>query len=155
MKGKIVMSIFALPFFGTGVWMLWSVSNVFVEAFQTEGWVQVEARLLSGGYTSHRGDDTYTYEAYARYTYDIQGQTFVADRVGLSSGSDNIGRYQQEMGNNLSRAHTGGESILVYVDPNDPSQAIIDRGVRWGMVGFKSIFLFVFGGVGLGLLIFT
>jgi len=149
------MSIFALPFFGTGVWMLWSVSNVFVDAFQMQDWVQVEARLLSGGYTSHRGDDNYTYEAYARYTYDVQGQTFVADRVGLSSGSDNIGRYQQEMGNNLSRAHTGGESILVYVDPNDPSQAIIDRGVRWGMVGFKSIFLFVFGGVGLGLLIFT
>ena len=148
------MSIFALPFFGTGVWMLWSVSNVFLDAFQMQDWVQVEARLLSGGYTSHRGDDAYTYEAYARYTYDVQGQTFVADRVGLSSGSDNIGSYQQEIGNNLSRAHAGGESILVYVDPNDPSQAIIDRGVRWGMVGFKSIFLFVFGGVGLGLLIF-
>ena len=154
MKGKIVMSIFALPFLGTGVWMLWSVSNVFLDAFQMQDWVQVEARLLSGGYTSHRGDDAYTYEAYARYTYDIQGQTFVADRVGLSSGADNIGSYQQEIGNNLSRAHAGGESILVYVDPNDPSQAIVDRGVRWGMVGFKSIFLFVFGGVGLGLLIF-
>ncbi len=149
------MSIFALPFFGTGVWMLWSVSNVFIDAFEMQDWVQVEARLLSGGYTSHRGDDSYTYEAYARYTYDVQGQTFVADRVGLSSGSDNIGSYQQQIGNNLGGAHSRGESILVYVNPNDPSQAIIDRGVRWGMVGFKSIFLFVFGGVGLGLLIFT
>jgi hypothetical protein len=155
MKGKIFMSIFALPFFGTGVWMLWSVSSVFIDAFQMQDWVQVDAQLLSGGYTSHRGDDSYTYEAYARYTYDIQGQTFVADRVGLSGGSDNIGDYQQEIGSNLSRAHAGGESIIVYVDPNDPSQAIIDRGIRWGMVGFKSIFLFVFGGVGLGLLIFT
>jgi hypothetical protein len=155
MRGKIFMSIFALPFFGVGVWMLWSVGNVFVDAFQMQDWVQVEARLLSGGYTSHRGDDSYTYEAYARYTYDVQGQTFVADRVGLSGGADNIGNYQQEIGNNLSRAHASGESILVYVDPNDPSQAIIDRGIRWGMVGFKSIFLFVFGGVGLGLLVFT
>jgi len=155
MKGKIFMSIFALPFFGTGVWMLWSVSSTFVDALQMQDWVQVEARLLSGGYTSHRGDDSYSYEAYARYTYTIQGQTFTADRVGISGGSDNIGSYQQEIGSNLSRAHASGESILVYVDPNDPSQAIIDRGVRWGMVGFKSIFLFVFGGVGLGLLIFT
>jgi len=155
MKGKIFMSIFALPFFGTGVWMLWAVSNVFVDAFQTQDWVPVEARLLSGGYTSHRGDDSYTYEAYARYTYNVQGQTFVADRVGLSSGSDNIGSYQQQIGNKLSGAHSRGESILVYVDPNDPSQAIIDRSIRWGMVGFKSIFLFVFGGVGLGLLIFV
>ena len=75
MKGKIFMSLFALPFFGVGVWMLWSVSNVFVDAFQTQDWVPVEAQLLSGGYTSHSGDDTYTYEAYAQYTYDIQGRT--------------------------------------------------------------------------------
>jgi hypothetical protein len=155
MKGKIFMSIFALPFFGVGVWMLWSVSSVFVDAFQTQNWVTVEAQLLSGGYTSHSGDDTYTYEAYAQYTYDVQGRTFVADRVGLSSGSDNIGSYQQQMGSNLSQAHARGESILVYVDPHDPSQAIIDRSIRWGMIGFKSIFLFTFGGVGLGLLIFT
>ena len=149
------MSIFALPFFGVGVWMLWSVSNVFVDAFQMQDWVQVEARLLSGGYTSSRGGDSDTYEAYARYTYDVRGQTFVADRVGLSSGADNIGDYQQEIGNNLRRAHASGESILVYVDPNDPSQAIIDRGIRWRMIGFQSIFLFVFGGFGLGLLVFT
>ena len=155
MKGKIFMSLFALPFFGVGVWMLWSVSNVFVDAFQTQDWVPVEAQLLSGGYTSHSGDDTYTYEAYAQYTYDVQGRTFVADRVGLSSGADNIGSYQQHMGSNLSQAHARGESVLVYVDPNDPSQAIIDRGIRWGMIGFKSIFLFAFGGVGLGLLIFA
>ncbi len=45
MKGKIFMSIFALPFFGTGVWMLWSVSNVFLDAFQMQDWVQVEAAM--------------------------------------------------------------------------------------------------------------
>ena len=153
MKGKIFMAVFALPFFATGVWMLWSVSSTFYDAFRMNNWVQVEAQLLDGGYSSHRGDDSYTYEAYARYRYTVQGQTFVAERVGISGGSDNIGSYQQQIGSNLSRAHASGESILVYVNPDDPSQAIIDRGIRWGMVGFKSIFLFVFGGVGLGLLI--
>ena len=153
MKGKIVMSIFALPFFGTGVWMLWSVSNVFVDAFQMQDWVQVEAKLASGGYNAHRGDDSYTYEAYAVYSYIIDGQTFIARRVGIESGPDNIGSYQEQMGSNLSQAHARGGSITVYVNPDDPSDAIIDRGIRWGLVGFKSIFLFVFGGVGLGLLI--
>ena len=52
MKGKIFMTLFALPFFGTGVWMLWSVSNAFVESYQMQSWIQVEARLLSGGYNT-------------------------------------------------------------------------------------------------------
>ncbi len=155
MKGKIFMTLFALPFFGTGVWMLWSVSTIFVSAYQMNSWHPVEAKLASGGYNSHRGDDSYTYEAYAMYSYIVDGQTFIARRVGIDSGSDNIGSYQQKMGNSLSQAHARGDAITVYVNPDDPSDAIIDRGIRWSMIGFKSIFLFVFGGAGLGLLIFV
>jgi len=101
MKGKIITTLFALPFFSVGVWMLWSVSNVFVASYQMRDWIQVEARLSSGGYSTHRGD-----------------------------------------------------TILIYINPDDPSDAVIDRGARWAMIGFKSIFLFVFGGIGLGLLNF-
>ena len=153
MRGKIFMTLFALPFFSVGVFMLWSVSSSFYDAFRMSNWVQVEAQLLSGGYTSHSGDDSYTYEAYAQYRYTIEGQTYVADRVAINGGADNIGDFQQEIGSNLSRAHSSGASILVYVNPDDPAEAIIDRGIRWGLLGFKSIFLIVFGGVGLGLLI--
>lgn len=147
------MTIFALPFFSVGVWMLWSVSTSFVTAYQMQDWVQVPARLNSGGYHSHRGDDSYTYQAYAEYTYTYEGQTFAADRVSIHGDADNIGDYQQDIGRSLSNAQTRGEAILVYIDPESPADAIIDRGVRWAMIGFKSIFLFVFGGVGLGLLI--
>ena len=42
MKGKIVVSLFALPFFSVGVWMLWSVGNTFVDAYQMQSWVQVD-----------------------------------------------------------------------------------------------------------------
>lgn len=32
MKGKILGSLFALPFFSIGVWMLWSISSTLIEA---------------------------------------------------------------------------------------------------------------------------
>ena len=48
----------------------------------------------------------------------------------------------------------GGAGVVVYVDPDNPAEAIVDRSLRWGLIGFKSIFLFTFGGVGLGLLVF-
>lgn len=153
MKSRILVSLFALPFLGVGVWMLWSISSAFVDAYQMDGWVQVEARLSSAGYRTHTGDDSDTFEAYAKYTYTYQGQVYVGDRVSIASGADNIGDYQRDIGHNLSRAQANGEAILVYVDPNEPSNSIIDRGIRWGLIGFKSIFVFVFGGVGLGLLI--
>ena len=36
-----------------------------------------------------------------------------------------------------------------------PQQSVIDRSLRWGLLGFKSIFMLVFGGVGLGLLLYV
>ena len=153
MKGKIVASLFALPFLGVGVWMLWSISSGFYDAWRMQSWVPVEARILRAGYETHSGEDSDTYEAYAVYNYDYLGGSYTGDRVAISKGGDNIGDYQTEIGHRLSRARTQGESITVYVNPEQPSESIIDRELRWGLIGFKSIFLFVFGGVGLGLLI--
>ena len=151
MKGKIFGTLFALPFFAVGAWMLWSISGSLYDAWRMDSWVQVPARVTSGGYKTHSGDDSDTYEAYARYTYMYEGREYHGNRVSLSSGGDNIGDYQQDIGRNLQRAI--GDSILVYVNPDKPNDSIIDRGLRWGLLGFKSIFVFVFGGVGLGAII--
>lgn len=155
MKGKIVVTLFALPFFAVGVWMLWSISSSLHDAWQMQDWVQVEARVVRGGYETNSGSDSDTYQAYAEYSYTYGGQRFVGDRVSLSDGGDNIGDYQQEMGRRLQSQAASGSTIIVYVDPDAPHDSIIDRDVRWGLIGFKCIFLFVFGGVGLGLLIFV
>ena len=155
MKGKIVVTLFALPFFAVGVWMLWSVSSSFHDAWRMQDWVPVDARLVRGGYETHSGDDSDTYEAYAEYSYTFEGQRFVGDRVSLSDGGDNIGHYQVDMGRRLQRTAASGGDIVIYVDPDEPDASIIDRNLRWGLIGFKSIFLFVFGGVGLGLLVFV
>ena len=155
MKGKIFATLFALPFFGVGVWMLWSVGSTINDAWQMQRWEQVEARLITAGYETRSGEDSDTYLAYARYSYTLRGTTYTGDRVTIASGADNIGDYQQDMGNALSAALARGETITVYVDPAEPWESIVDPSVRWGLLGFKAIFLFVFGGVGLGLLIFT
>ena len=115
----------------------------------------MQGKLHRAGYESHSGDDSYTYEAYADYTYEFGGRQYSNDRVGIAGGADNIGDYQQDLGRQLSAAHSRGETVTVYVDPDEPSEAILDRSVRWGLIGFKSIFLFTFGGIGLGLIIFV
>lgn len=142
--------MFALPFAAVGLWMLWSVSTTLLDAWQMQDWVPVEARITAGGYTTRDGSDTY--EAYAEYRYRYEGRDYSGSRVAVAAGADNIGDYQQEMGRRLRRAIDANQPVTVYVNPEAPSQAIIDRDVRWGMVGFKMIFVIVFGGVGFALL---
>ena len=155
MKGRIVVTLFALPFFAVGVWMLWSLSSSFHDAWRMQDWVQVEAQLIRGGYTTNSGSDSDTYQAYAEYSYTFGGERYVGERVSLSDGGDNIGDYQIDMGRRLQNIVASGKTIVVYADPEAPHNSIIDRNLRWGLIGFKFIFLLVFGGVGLGLLIFV
>ncbi len=153
-KGKIFSLLFALPFFGVGVWMAYSISANLIDASVMKQWEPVQAMLQRAGYERHPGDDSDTYEAYAQYTYEYGGEIHTGTRVAISGGADNIGDYQTNLGNRLSQAMNRGKTVTVYVNPDNPEAAIVDRSVRWGLLGFKSIFLFVFGGIGLGLIIF-
>jgi hypothetical protein len=155
MKGKIFTLLFALPFFGVGVWMAYSISTNLIDAAKMRQWEPTQASLQRAGYERHSGDDADTYEAYAQYTYDFGGQRYTGTRVAIAGGADNIGDYQTDLGNRLSQIMSRGETVTVYVNRDNPMMAIVDRSVRWGLIGFKSIFLFVFGGVGLGLIIFV
>jgi hypothetical protein len=155
MKGKLLLFLFALPFFGVGVWMGYSISSNLADSWQMKSWAQVDAKLHRAGYERHSGDDSDTYEAYAEYTYSYGGQYYTNDRVAIAGGADNVGNYQTDLGRRLSGAMSRGEDILVYVNPDNPAESIVDRSLRWGLLGFKSIFFFVFGGAGLGLMIFA
>jgi len=155
MKGKLFLFLFALPFFGVGVWMGYSIGSNLIDAWQMQQWTPVDAVLHRAGYETHSGDDSDTYKAYAEYSYAYGGQTYLNDRVAISGGGDNIGDYQQDLGRRLGGVMGRGESVTVYVNPADPSDSIIDPTIRWGLLGFKAIFFLVFGGVGLGLMIAT
>ena len=155
MKGKILLFLFALPFLGIGVWMLYAIGSDATDAWRMRGWQPTEARLIDAGYSSHAGDDSTTYEAYATYTYTVNGRSYSNTRVAIAGGSDNIGSYQLDMGRRLSQARSQRQPIVVFVNPADPQDSVIDRELRWGLVGFRSIFVFVFGGAGLAMLIFV
>lgn len=152
MKGRILVTLFALPFAGVGAWMLWSIGSTFNDAWQMRAWQPVPAELLDAGYETRSGDST-TYEAYARYRYTYAGGAYSGERAALAGGGDNIGDFQRDLGRRLADTLAAGEPVTVWVDPAAPANSIVDRRIRWGLIGFKSIFLVVFGGVGCGLLV--
>lgn len=154
MRSKILLTLFALPFAGVGLFMGFWIGVTLTDAWQMKQWVPVQATLQRAGFERKSSDNGYTYKAVADYTYEYGGQQYANDRVSISSSSDNIGSYQTDTGRFLQDLRERRETVTVYVNPEEPSEAIIDRSVRWGMIFFKSIFVFMFGGAGVGIIYF-
>jgi len=156
---RLFFILFGLPFFAVGLFMLYSIITTFYQAQSATKWAVVPAQILDARLDSSYSDGSTSYEAKATYQYQYQGRFYTNSKVGLGAmfgdgGSDNIGSYQEDMGHKLQRMYNNNQPIDVFVNPNNPSEAVIDPQIRWAMVGFKLVFVIIFGGVGFGIIIY-
>lgn len=150
--GHWVGLLFGLVFFavGAGFLLLGVIPNLW-DATRMQDWVQVPAEVVAADLEVNRSDDSTTYKLTARFHYDYNGQRYTGQRVGIADGgSDNVGDWQRDTYNRLR----GREQTRLWVNPADPSESVFDRKPRWGLLGFKMIFVVVFGGFGAAVLWF-
>ena len=108
-------------------------------------WVQVPAVVETADLDTNHSDDGTTYKVSARFSYEYNGQRYTGERVGIADGGgDNIGDWQEDTYRRLQ----GQRQTRLWVNPADPSDSVFDRELRWGLLGFKMIFVIVFGGAG-------
>lgn len=110
-------------------------------------WVEVPATIHHLEFVRNRGSDATTYSVESDYSYTFNGARYDSDRVSLSTGSDNLGSYWQDLHSTLKAAKKNNE-VVAYVNANNPSSSLLDRTFRWSTVIFGSMFLFIFCGVG-------
>jgi hypothetical protein len=145
--------LFALPFAGVGVgFLLLSVIPSLYHWQQMSDWQEAQATVTSAELLSHPGDDSTTYEAIGDYQYRVAGTLYSGSQLGINSGADNIGDWHQQMSGKLRQGHDQQTPITIYYNPDNPAEAVVDRSLRWGLLGFKMIFVLAFGGFGVGLL---
>jgi len=146
------MMLFGLPFFLAGVgFLFWSVIPALYDGWRMQSWLSVNGALTHADLVVSHSDDSTTYRADARYSYNVLGRQFSHDRVAIHDGGDNIGKFQQDLGRQLESMHRRHQSVTVFYNPADPSDAVLNREFRWGLLAFKSIFILIFGGVGAGI----
>ncbi len=147
-----LLVLFGLVFFLAGT-LLFAFQGVpaILDALQMRGWPDTQATLTAAKLEVHHGDST-TYSISARYHYDVDGLRYENDRVAIMGGADNIGDFQQSLGRRLEEAFAAGRPVTAWYDPNDPAESVLNRDLRWGMLGFFGIFLLAFGGVGAGIM---
>src|SRR5438045_3100724 len=112
-----ILLVVVLMFGGTGVFATWMIATMLYDGSRAGEWVPVQAEAVSS----------------SSYRYRIDGRDYESDRWGLArvSGSDNIDTWYRDMSDRMATAFEKHRPITVYVDPKDPSQAVIDRNIRW------------------------
>ena len=140
--------VFAIVGLGVGYFALDSLWNW----WDARDWESVPATVLSASLRVSQGDDGSTYSAEGQYRYQWSSDIYQNDRISFSSGSDNVGSFHHDAYDELKQHMDSGEPIRVWVNPDDPSDSVVFRDMRWGMFGFLMLFPIIFGGVGIGII---
>jgi len=152
-RGGALVWIFGLVFVLVGLGVGAFFAKGAFDVLAARDWVPAEARLLRVDLqANHDPDSATTYRVIAEYEYSWRGERLFSDRVDLHPGADNLGDYHHETYGRLNRALEAGEPVTVWVDPDNPSRAVLDRDMRWGRLGFGMLFPLAFGGAGLGVM---
>ncbi|GMR18855.1 MAG: hypothetical protein BMS9Abin33_1301 [Gammaproteobacteria bacterium] len=150
-----LLAIFGLLFFLVGAGFLFmSIIPGLYDGWRMQSWSSMQAQLLSAGLVTVNSSDNDTYRAEARYRYTVNGNDYANDRVSISSSADNIGDFQKTLGRRLENYYRNAKPVRIWFDPSRPGDSIVNRDIRWGLIGFKMIFVLVFGGMGFALIYF-
>ena len=136
--GAFVALIFAVCFGAVGVFATWAIVDTLVDGWSARDWVRVKAEVLK------YGADGLQY----RYRIGEKDHTGTRLGVGFLEPSDVDG----DVDFRLTTALSEKKPITVFVNPDKPSQSVVDPAIPWMMVLFMTPFALGFGGVGLGAL---
>jgi hypothetical protein len=97
---------------------------------------------------SHSSDDGTTYSVDILYRYQFNGKQYKSNRYGFIGGSSS-GRGGKQA---IVKQYPPGSEKTCYVNPDDPAEAVLHRGLSWMfLLGLIPI---VFGAIGFGGLYF-
>lgn len=142
--------LFALPFAGVGGFMGYRFVSSIVTWQSARGWSEAPARLTALELKRHRGNKGgVTHKVVAEYDYQFDGESYTGTRVGLFGGGDNVSNHNRRVYARLSPHFKRGQAVTAYVNPARPSQALLDREMRLGMLMFHLPFVILMGGFGI------
>ena len=149
------LMLFALPFSAVGIGMLLlGVLPTLYDWSRMQFWHEVPARVVSAQLNTHRGSKSgSTYSVSVHYRYEVAGVAYDGHRPAINTLADNIGSFHENLAWRLESAQRSGMPVPVWVNPSRPQDSVADRSLRLGLLGFQMIFVVLFGGAGVGMLI--
>ncbi|MBZ0258153.1 DUF3592 domain-containing protein [bacterium] len=116
-----------------------------------QSWEVAPAYIQTVKLDKRSSKDSTTYQILATYTYQYDGETYTSDRVDHSKIYDNNFKFHHERYEELKRAMNFNQKVPCYVNPDDPTQAILYRNLRFSTVAGLLFFGIIFSSSGFGL----
>lgn len=102
----------------------------------------VQGTIDSTDIVVQSGDTSSGYAPVVRYEYSYRGETYTSDQYSLVGGAPAGSRSTVS---DFLDQYTAGQTVTVYVDPQDPSNSFLTRG-SVGLPFYGAIGFFVFVG---------
>jgi hypothetical protein len=104
---------------GVGYAMLYPA----VQHVSSQSWPEVPCKVLASSIVIHSGSDSSTYSTDVFYEYEYQGRSYRSNRLNFDTSSSSNRSYYQE----LLDAYPADSNSLAYVNPDDPTEAVLRR----------------------------
>jgi hypothetical protein len=150
-----VLLVFSLPFIGVGVWLCMEFGSTIGAYRAAQRWEESPAHILDVAMQNVDSGEGMSYKVTASYVYEYKGREYAGKRVSIYTGSDNIGSFQFDAYHELQGYWRAGKPFRCYVNPTQPTEAVLYRDLRWEMVLFQTALAFAFSGGGIGLMVFA
>jgi uncharacterized protein DUF3592 len=148
LPGKIFGSLFFLPFLGLGLCFTGLMIYGFFRSARTLLWDETRCTIVRSEVEEHpdAADSSEAYRFKVAYIYTIGGQRYTSDRYRHGySGSSQIAEARK-----LADHYPVGSPATCYVNPDQPSSAMLRRPNLWSVLFLPFPLLFVaVGGGGL------
>lgn len=125
----LCMGVFVGVFVGVGIYLILRSRTGTQKSRKSMNWPSVtgkvlETRLIESTNIDSDGDSSTIYRPYIRYEYEVDDVTYTNDKIDLGMVVSTSGtKKAQEI---LSRFSLGS-SVLVYVNPNDPADSVLEQ----------------------------
>jgi len=149
--------IFGGIFFLAGLGFFYvAVLSQLIDAWNMQSWQAVNGLLVSSNVSSYQsrndnGSYTTMYKLEAVFNYQVAGDKYRGDRVGINTSSSSDREDAYELMSKLKQDQRQHQSITVWYNPELPSESVYDRSLNWKllliMTSFTSIFILVGAGI--------
>ncbi len=135
--------LFGLVFLLTGLTVSYFLGvRPLLSVAAAQHWIGAPAVVTSSEVRSHRGSDSTTYSIHIAYRYTWGNASFTSDRYSFATGSSS-GRASKQ---NIVDQYPAGREFTVWVNPGNPSESVIHRGLRpiyFLLLAFGGVFALV------------
>ncbi len=147
--GRTIGMLFFSAFAAAGIFCGAITIRSLWQWLDSSNWQSVRATAELLQVDENDTSDGTSYRVLCRYRYRVGTREFVGDRVSFFDVGSGDPDYARNLHRRLFQDNEVGK-LQCFVDMSNPSQAVLDRTIRSGLIGATLIFLITHGTIGVG-----